>query len=74
MFVNESAVRAEHEYRTEQLKKLYQQGSGARRKFGQLERDRMGRAELMFAKLRSAKRVNASAAPGARQHRVLDGQ
>lgn len=54
MFVNDSAVRAEHEYRAEQLKKLYQQGRGARRKSRQLKRDGMGRAKLMFAKLRSA--------------------
>lgn len=74
MFVNDSAVRAEHEYRTEQLKKLYQQGRGPRRNFWQLERDGIGRTKLTFAKLRSAKRVNASAVPSARQHRVLDGQ
>lgn len=54
MLINESVLRAEHQYRAEQLKKLYQSGRGATRKSRQVERPTIGRARLMLAKLRSA--------------------
>lgn len=54
MLINDSFVRAEHQYRAEQLKSLYQSGRASGRESEKAERPRTGRARLMLAKLRSA--------------------